>query len=122
MAEDDGEVSREQFAGLFARELERAVRVVEMSLGHPVGRPIRVRLGSPNTNPTPPDQAVDALYLGPNRFFRAIELAVVELGPNYTDVMASPSGHAPGPFSRTASYANGGGPFTHALAQEIRAT
>ena len=116
----DPSVSPEQFAQLLARELERAVRVVEMSLGRPLARPVRARLGSPDAAPTVPEEALQALYLGPDRFFRAIELRVVEIGPTHTDVAIQPSGHAPVPFDRTASYATGAGPFTHALAAEIR--
>ena len=54
------------------------------------------------------DDALDKLYLGSDRFFRIIDIAIVEVRPDASVVFVRPSGHPPDALSVTWDPASSG--------------
>lgn len=65
------------------------------------------------------DDAVDVVYLGPDQFFRIIDVAVTEVTPDSTTVFVRISGHTPDEFAKTWNPADLG-PFKQIAAMSIR--
>jgi hypothetical protein len=63
---------------------------------------------------------VDRLYLGEGRFYRIIDVAVIEIAEDYTICFVRASDHAPGTFEQTWNSPAGSGPFKQLIAKEIR--
>jgi hypothetical protein len=111
------------FAERVRAELEAAARNAEARLGRPVPRRFVLLLhgaGHPGDRLTV-DAAVAALWLGPERFYRVIDFAVVEVGPETTTVFGRASGHRPGRWEETWGMGSNAGPFKQLLAARIRA-
>jgi hypothetical protein len=103
-------------------ELETAARNAEGRLGRPVPRRFVVLLhgaGHPGDR-LDVDTAVAALWVGPDRFYRYIDVAVVEVGPATTTVFVRASGHPPGRWEETCGMGSDAGPFQQALAATIK--
>jgi len=56
------------------------------------------------------DRAAKILYLGPETFYRIIDLGLLDANEDEAKVFVRASGHAPGPWSATWD-PNGSGPF-----------
>jgi hypothetical protein len=104
-------------------ELETAARNAEAQLGRPAPRGFVVLLhgaGHPGDR-VDVDAAVAALWLGPERFYRVIDVAVVEVGPATTTVFVRASGHRPGRWEESWGMGSEAGPFKQLLAARITA-
>jgi hypothetical protein len=64
--------------------------------------------------------AGDALYLGDDRFYRIIDVAVVGVSADTTTVFVWASAHHPGSFNETWNDPPGSGPFKQLIADEIK--
>jgi hypothetical protein len=64
------------------------------------------------------DEAVNRIYLGDDRFYRIIDIAIKKIASDHTIVFVQVSGHPPGQFSQTWDPAHFG-PFKQIFAQTI---
>jgi hypothetical protein len=115
-------MTKEEFKTLFERALEVAARNAETKLGRAVPRSIEIELRGlpPHPNILTVDEAVDKIYIGPDRFFLIINVGVIRVSPNTCTVVLGPSGHAPGEFGRTWNQPVGTGPFQQVIYDEIK--
>jgi hypothetical protein len=105
--------TRDEFERLFENRLEAATQIAEQLIGKTLARAFRIRLygpGHPRGEPITTEEAL-ALWLGPDRFFRIIDLAVSCASSRHTEIFARVSGHAPGAFEHTWNQPPGNGPF-----------
>jgi hypothetical protein len=114
-------MTKAEFKVLFDAALERAAVNADEQLGYRVPRNFHINFGNPRAPVSiPAEEALDRLYLGEDRFFPVIDVAVVEVGDDRTIVYVRPSGHTPGPFERTWNDPPGSGPFHQLIAQTIK--
>lgn len=66
------------------------------------------------------EDVLEAIYLGPARFYRIIDVAVCQVGKDFCTVFLTVSGHEPGTFSQTWNQPPGSGPFKQVLSDEIK--
>jgi hypothetical protein len=110
------------FGERLGAELETAARNAEARLGRPVPRRFVVLLygaGHPRDR-LAVETATAALWLGLERFYLYIDVAVVEVGPESTTVFVRASGHPPGPWEETCGMGSDTGSFQQALAERVR--
>ena len=112
----------EAFSALFRQALEMAARTAEAHLGRVIPRRFEIVLYGAGRYGTvlDPDGAVAALYVGPDRFFRIIDVAVTAVAANKSTVFVRASGHEPASFEKTWNDPPGQGPFKQLLAKQIR--
>ncbi len=116
-------MNKQAFKRLFEEALETAARNADAHLGQEAPRAFRIRLGSPRSGDLlPPDAALDRLYLGEDRFYAIIDVAVIAVDKQWTTVLLRPSGHAPARFEQTWNNPPGSGPFKQLISAEIAAT
>jgi hypothetical protein len=68
------------------------------------------------------DDAFEKIYLGPDRFYRIIDVAVRRVSEDVCTVFVGISGHAPGPLNQTWNQPPGSGPFKQVLADVVKVT
>jgi hypothetical protein len=114
-------VTKDEFKTLFESALELAARNAETKLGRPVPRQYEIELhgGAPTTRILRKQDAFEELYLGPDRFYRIIDVAVRRISAGICTVFMSVSGHPPGSLDQTWNRPPGSGPFKQVLADEI---
>ena len=115
-------MTKQEFAQLFQRALEQAALNAEQQLGRKVSRHYRILLhgaGHPG-DLLSPEAAVDALYLNPDKFFRFIDVAVVEVSRTSVTIFARASDHTPVPFDQTGNTPPGSGPFKQLISKQIQ--
>ncbi len=113
-------MTKDDFRNLFVRALNAAADNAEARVGRPVPRSFEIELHAPGSSVCllNIDQAVDRVYLGPDRYYRIIDVAVRRLLPDRSVVFVRVSGHQPTPFEETWSPADLG-PFKQVLAETI---
>jgi hypothetical protein len=114
-------MDKSDFRRLYSVALEAAARDAEARLGRPVSRNFVIELHglAPHPRLLPPEQVVDALYLGPDKFYRVVDVSVVRVGAARTVVFTRISGHPPAEFDKTWNTPPGAGPFKQTRATEI---
>lgn len=113
-------MTKNEFRSLFLRALSIAAENAEARLARPVPRSFAVELhalGSPG-NILGIDQAVDQMYLGADRFYRVIDVAVRRVLPDKCVAFVRVSGHPPGAFGQTWEPFDLG-PFKQVIAETI---
>jgi len=58
-----------------------------------------------------PDEVLEELYLGPDKFFRIVDVAVLRVLRDRCVVFVRVSGHPPASFADTWNQPKGSGPF-----------
>jgi hypothetical protein len=107
-------VTRVEFERLFENRLEAATQIAEQLNGKTLPRAFRIRLygpGHPGGEPITTEEALAVLWLGPDRCFRIIDLAVCRADSQHTEIFARVSGHEPGALEFTWNQPPGNGPF-----------
>lgn len=101
--------------------LDVAATDAATQLGRPVSRSFTIELHglSPKRRLLSPEEALDVLYLGPDRFFRIIDVSVLRVSQTRTLVFTRISGHTPGGFDDTWNTPPGAGPFKQLQAAQI---
>jgi len=114
-------MTREDFRQLLLRALERAAENAEDTLNRSIARTFRIELhGLGHSGESfKPDDAVDVIYLGPDHFFKIIDVAVTEVTRDSTTVFVRISGHTPCEFAMTWN-PDDLGPFKQLSSMEIR--
>jgi hypothetical protein len=114
-------MDRQQVAALFQSTLEAAARHAEAKLGRSIPRDFEIELhGAGHSRSLLDAQAVlDILYLGPDRSYRVVDVAVIAVGVRRTRASVRVSGHEPGSWDQTWNDPPGSGPFRQLIAERI---
>ena len=113
-------MTREEYRELFQRSLNIAADNAEAKLPKPIPRSFLIALHSFGYDDQllSVDEAVDKMYLGCDRFYRIIDVAVIEVSSNESVAFVRVSGHAPDTFGATWD-PTGSGPFKQLIADKI---
>ncbi len=113
-------MTKSDFRDLFLRALNAAAADAEARLNKPVPRSFRIELHAPNSpgRMVSVEQALDQIYLGDDRFFKTIDIAIKRLLPEKSVAFVRVSGHPPGAFSQTWDPSNLG-PFKQLITERI---
>jgi hypothetical protein len=113
-------MTKAEFRALFLRALNIAADNAEAKLVEPVPRVFLIELHGAGCSGriVDVDAAVDRLYLGNDRFYRVIDVAVTKILPGETLIFTRMSGHPPAGFERTFD-PSGLGPFKQILAEHV---
>jgi hypothetical protein len=106
-------MTKPEFKRRFLKELQEAARLAEGQLGRSVPRHFVIELHGAGHSGVAmsPAAAVDALYLGGDRFYRIIDFGVVDVGSSAKTVFVRASDHKPSSWDRTWNSPPGSGPF-----------
>jgi hypothetical protein len=118
-------MTRDEFGRLFESALETAATNAQGILKRKVPRSFGIRLhgaGHRGERVMDVNAAANALYLGENRFYRIIDVCVVEVSGDVSTVFVRASAHQPGSLEETWNDPPGSGPFKQLWAQEIKVT
>lgn len=115
-------MTKEEFRTLFESALEIAAKNAETKLGRLVPRRFEIEMHGLASHPRvlEKDDAFEEIYLGPDRFYRIIDLAVSRVSKDTSTVFMSISGHPPGTLNQTWNEPPGSGPFKQLLADEVK--
>jgi hypothetical protein len=113
-------MTKGDFRKLFLKALNAAADNAEAGLATPVPRSFRIELHAPGSMGTAMsvDEALDKIWLGNNRFYRVIDVAIKEALPGRSLAFARVSGHAPTRFENTWDPSNLG-PFKQIVAEQV---
>jgi len=116
-------VTEGEFRGLLLSALEIAIQRAEKRLGRSVPRRIEIEFHglAPSSRTMTVDDVLEALYLGPDTFFRIVDVAVLRALQDRCVVFMCVSVHKPGSFSETWNQPQGSGPFKQLDALRIEA-
>ena len=93
-------MDKSDFARLFHEAVRRALQHVELGLSGV--EPVVVFHGKPNpSSPIRVDEALDLLWLSPDRFYRVIDVAAFAREDEPPVLFVRPSHHKPGAYSET---------------------
>ena len=114
-------MSKEQFETLFDRALETAAEEAAQRLQRPVPRRFEIEMHGlgEHSQLISKDGALDLLYLGPDLFYRIIDISVISVSDNVVRIFLCVSGHQPGSFEETWNQPPGTGPFKQLHPQHI---
>jgi hypothetical protein len=113
-------MTKDEFRSLFLRALDEAAEDAEIILRHTVPRSFLIDLHAPDSpeKPVTIDEALARIYLGADRFYRVIDVAIRRVLPEKSVAFVRVSGHAPGSFSETWDPSDLG-PFKQIIATTI---
>ena len=98
-------MTRDEFRKLYLEALSAAADNAEGALAGPISRSFLIELHGPgggsNERLLTVDEAFDALYLGNDRFYRIVDVAVKKVLPDNSVIFVRPSGHTPDTFEKT---------------------
>jgi hypothetical protein len=114
-------MARDAFKILFQSALETAAEHASKILGRAVPRVFAIEMHglAPTSRTLTVDEAFDAIYLEPERFYRVIDLAVLRVSGEVTTIFMRVSGHSPETFEKTWNQPAGSGPFKQLLPDKI---
>lgn len=117
-------MTKDEFKALFDAAIATAIANAEQQLKRPISRDLQIVLhGAGHSGDLlSPADALDELYLGEDKFYLVVDVAVIAVSDNFTRVVMSASGHPPGPFEQTWNDPLGSGPFKQVVSKEIRIT
>lgn len=114
-------MTKNEYLILFENALELAAKNVETMLGHAVPRHFEIEFNglTPKTRLLTVESALNELYIGPDLFYRIIDMAVRGVSNQHCTVFLSVSGHPPGSFDQTWNQPADSGPFKQVIAGEV---
>ena len=109
-----------EFSKLLSQTLDVAAKRAELRTSRSIPRAFKIQLylGIHQGELIDPPEAESALYLGPDKFYKIIDVCVRAVRADTTIVFVRPSGHAPVPFSATFDPTTNG-PFIQVDPTEI---
>jgi hypothetical protein len=115
-------MSKQQFSLLFANALEIAAVQAEKQLKRAILRQFEIELHGAGKSGyiISPDEALDLIFLGEDRFYRTIDIAVISVWPSKTRIFLRISNHTPSTFEDTWNQPSGMGPFKQIVTDQIR--
>ncbi len=111
-------MNKEEFKNLFEHALEVAAQNAEKKLGRPVPRQFEIAFGG-FSRILRKEDAFEEIYLGPDRFYRIIDISVCRVSKEVSTVYMVVSGHTPGTLNETWNQPPGSGPFKQVLADKV---
>jgi hypothetical protein len=113
-------MTKADFRALFVRALESAAEDAEVRLAKRIPRSFLVDYHGPGrlARLISIDEACDRLYLGEDRFFRIVDVAVQTLLPRQSVAFVRVSGHPPAGLDKTWDPADHG-PFKQIIPETI---
>lgn len=113
---------KDEFTRLFEAAIETAARNAEQKLAHEVPKSFQILLygGGHSGTLLKPPAAVDILYLGEDKFYLILDVAVVEVNKESTTVFIRASDHRPGTWEQTWNDPVGSGPFKQIISTDIK--
>lgn len=113
-------MTKHKFRNLFLRALRSAAAVADERVGKRIPRSFLIELHAPTSagEVVSVDEAVNRIYLGEDRFYRIVDIAIQKISFDRTVAFVRVSGHPPGPFSQTWDPPRFG-PFKQIFAQTI---
>lgn len=113
-------MTKDEFRKLFLRALDDAAESAEVKLARPIPRSFAIELHAPKSPglTVSVDEALDQIYLGDDRFYRIIDIAIKKLLPGEAVAFVRVSGHLPDEFSKTWD-PSALGPFKQIIAEAI---
>jgi hypothetical protein len=114
------DMTKSDFRKLFLKALNAAADNAEATLTTPVPRSFRIELHAPRSMGTVMnvDEALDQIWLGNNRFYKIIDVAIKEALPGKSLAFVRVSGHAPTGFESTWDPSRLG-PFKQITAEQV---
>ena len=81
-------MTKNQFKTLFERALDLAAESAEKQLGKPVPRVFEIEMHGAAAHPRTmkKDEALDAIYLGPDRFYRIIDVSIIRVTRRFNGI------------------------------------
>lgn len=115
-------MTKDEFKALFDRALELAAENAEKKLGRPIPRKFEIEMHgfAPHPRTLQKNDALEAIYLGPDRFYRIVDVAVTRVSKDKSIVFMRISGHELGPMNKTWNQPIGSGPFKQLLPDEVK--
>jgi hypothetical protein len=113
-------MTKNEFRELFQRVLNVAAENAEAKMAKPISRSFLIRLHAFGYDDRliSVDEAMDKIYLGSDRFYRIIDVAIEEVLPKESVVFVRVSGHPPDALSATWD-PTGAGPFKQIVFDKI---
>jgi hypothetical protein len=113
-------MTKNDFRELFVRALNDAAQNVEENTAKPIARSFVIELHAPGSSGqlVSVNEALDQIYLGKDRFYRIIDVAIKKLLPRKSVAFVRVSGHPPAEFSKTWDPSSLG-PFKQIIAEKI---
>jgi hypothetical protein len=113
-------MTKNDFRELFQRALNVAADNAEGKTRKPIPRSFLIELHAPGSSErlVSVDEALDHIYLGSDRCYRIIDIAIKEVLPAESVAFVRVSGHPPDEFSKTWD-PGGAGPFKQILATRV---
>lgn len=113
-------MTKGKFHRLFLQALNIAAENADATLGRRVPRQFDIELHATGASRDTMsiEQALDHIYLGDNRFYKIIDVAIRRVLPGTSVAFVRVSGHPPGPFSETWDPSELG-PFKQIIATPI---
>lgn len=115
-------MTKEEFATLLDKALEAAADNASQKLQRLIPRSFEIEIHglSPHSQLASKSRAAELLYVGPDSFYRIIDVSLVAVVGNTSRIFVCVSGHRPGAWSETWNQPPGSGPFKQLLAEHIR--
>jgi hypothetical protein len=113
-------MTKDEFRKLFLRALNDAAENAEVKLARSIPRSFVIELHAPESpgRTVSVDKALDQIYLGSDRFYRIIDIAIKKLLPGEAVAFVRVSGHPADEFSKTWD-PSALGPFKQIIAEAI---
>ena len=113
-------MTKSEFRELFQRVLNVAADNAEAKMAKPISRSFLIKLHAFRYDDRliSIDEAIDKIYLGSDRFYRIIDVAIEEVLPKESVAFVRVSGHPPDTLSATWDPA-GSGPFKQIVLDKI---
>src|SRR6266566_3292013 len=113
-------MTKNEFRGLFMRALRMAQEKAEAKLHTPIPHSFEIELHAPGSSGliVTADEALDQIYLGSDRCYRIIDVAVKGLRPGGSIIFVRVSGHSPVEYGKTWDPSHLG-PFKQVIADTI---
>jgi hypothetical protein len=113
-------MTKSEFRQLFLTALNSAAANAEAKVANPISHSFVIELHAPGVagRLVGVDEALDRLFLGSDRFYRIIDVAIKKLLPGQSVAFVRASGHLPAEFSKTWDPSSLG-PFKQIIAEKI---
>jgi hypothetical protein len=112
-------IDKQQFRELFETALNEAAENAERILQADVSRDFLIELHLYGVRLCDVDTALDNLYLGEDRAYKVIDVAVLRVEPDNTTVFVRASGHDPVPWEETYQADKLQGPFKQMIYRDL---
>jgi hypothetical protein len=114
-------MNKAQFSALFESALNQAADNARAQTNRPNPRHFIVKLygAGHGGDLMTPDQAIEALYISDDKFYRIIDVSATDFGIETATFFVRASDHEPSSFDKTWNKPPGSGPFKQLIAQNI---